>query len=655
MKTRALIVGIGITVLFSILLLRAAVVQVFPHSRLEALRERQFQTQIKLAARRGSIVDARGRDLAISTKVYSIYADPSRIKSPKKTARELAKFLDAKYETLLPRLSDKSRRFVWLQRQVSAQVSTQLKNQPLEGVALVPDYKRIYPNDSLASSVIGFVGREGQGLEGLELKLDEALTGVDKKLSLKRDARGRPLVIDGLVFSEEPEGLEARLTIDTDVQFMLEQQLSEAVAEFSAQRAYGVILDVETSAVVAMANVPGYDLNQGTKILSEARRNRPITDAFEPGSTLKTFVIADAIERGIFAPNSKINTEGGLFKIGKRVIKEAEADHKWNQLTVSEVLQFSSNIGTAKIGLKMGSETLRESLTKFGFGAKTGVDLPGEARGQVLKLPWADHLIANISFGHGMTATPLQIAAGYAAIANGGVLRAPYVVEQLRDPATAEVVEARKNQEGVRVINEETAQTMRLMLMNVTSKEGTGFKARVEGFQVAGKTGTAQKVNPNGRGYMPGAYLSSFAGFLPVNKPKYVIYVMLDEPGNKSFYGSQVAAPVFSRIASWMLRREGITPTLAGGLKVEESRNLASAPKEIKVKKVFSSQEVLESPIREIELMPNLIGLSMREVLQKLEGSRVEVVLQGTGKVVESWPASGDYLPTSNRVKVRLE
>src|SRR5207253_2623837 len=288
---------------------------------------------------------------------------------------------------------------------------------------------------------------------------------------------------------------------------------------------------------------PTFDVNKAMKTAPEVRRDKVATDAFEPGSTMKTFVIATALREGLAAPNTKFFCENGSFKVGDKVIHEAEAKEVFGNLTVSEILALSSNIGTTKIAFKMGAETLRQGLLDFGFGSKLGLDLPGEARGSVQALPWRPHLLSNISFGHGIAVTPLQIANAYAAVANGGVLNTPYIVQSMRDSETGQVKEMQQKPIR-RVLTAEQASQMKIMLSGVTAPGGTGKNARVNGFIVAGKTGTAQKVDPNGRGYIKGAYISSFAGFIPANDPKFVIYVALDRP-RKGFYGAQVAAPIF--------------------------------------------------------------------------------------------------------------
>ena len=349
-----------------------------------------------------------------------------------------------------------------------------------------------------------------------------------------KDARGRPLLANGQVFLDHPDGADLYLTVDSGLQFKLETELQRVVEEFKAQSALGLILDAETSAVLAMANIPTFNANDPLKSTESVRRNRVVTDSFEPGSTFKTFTVAGALSQGLVRPNTKIDCGEGELRIGQLVIREAHSRRKFGSLTVSGVLSYSSNIGSAKIALKLGDERLRETLKSFGFGKRLGFDLPGESRGILHTTPWRDHLLSNISFGHGITATPLQVAAAYAAIANGGLLKKPYMVQSIVSSETGMGGTGVREDFGPevirRVLKPSEAATMKLILAGVTLPGGTGASARVHGFPVAGKTGTAQKVRVGRRGYSPGKYISSFVGFIPVHQPKYVIYIAVDSP-----------------------------------------------------------------------------------------------------------------------------
>ncbi|MGE5086584.1 MAG: penicillin-binding transpeptidase domain-containing protein [Bacillota bacterium] len=667
MKSRIVFIFVGILVLWSMLAMRAAYLQFLPNDRLNALQSRQFQTKVTLQSRRGAIVDRNGRDLAMSATAYSLYADPKIIENRKNVARKLAKVLGQPVESVYAKIKDGSRRFIWIQRMLEQDKADEIKSWDIRGLSFVEEWRRVYPNETLLAQTLGFLGIEGQGLEGLELGYDQVLHGNEKKVMVKRDARGRPLINNGLMFTENPDGNELRLTVDSDLQYTLESELANAVQTFEADHAVGVVLDAKTSAILAMASAPTFDVNKAQKTPAEIRRIKPVTDAFEPGSTMKTLVIASGLRDNVIQPSTNFFCENGSFKVGDKIIKEAEAREKFGNLTVAEILAVSSNIGTTKIAFKIGADHLRQGLLDFGFGQKLGIDLPGEARGMVQALPWRPHLLSNISFGHGISVTPLQIANAYAAIANGGVLNTPYIVQSMRDSETGELTET-KVKPIRRVLTAEQAGQMRDMLLGVTTlKIGSGANARVEGFQVAGKTGTAQKVNPNGRGYLKGAYISSFAGFIPANDPKFVIYVAVDSP-RKSYYGAKVAAPVFSRIASYAVRKEGIAPSM--NILAEQSSPALqkksapikripakeSAAADLPVKGALTAQELDKvTEVKAGETVPNLMNLTTREVLRKINGQDLKVKFVGQGMVSEMIPAAGANLPEDKNITVILK
>ncbi|MGZ3796793.1 MAG: penicillin-binding transpeptidase domain-containing protein, partial [Pseudobdellovibrionaceae bacterium] len=382
-------------------------------------------------------------------------------------------------------------------------------------------------------------------------------------------------------------------------------------------------------------------------------RDKVATDAFEPGSTLKTFVIASALRQNIVAPNTKFFCEYGSFKVGDKIIHEAEANESFGNITVSEILAVSSNIGTTKIAFKMGADVLRQGLLDFGFGTKLGLDLPGEARGSVQPLPWRSHLLSNISFGQGIAVTPLQIANAYAAVANGGVLKTPYIVQSLRDSETGEIKEI--HQKPIRrVLSSEQASQMKIMLSGTTAPGGTGKNARVNGFIVAGKTGTAQKVNPAGGGYLKGAYISSFAGFIPANDPKFVIYIAVDRP-RKAFYGAQVAAPIFSRVASYAVRKEGLAPVhLSENTQISEKRKSLRLDSEKSRGLVGVVEGDIVSTSLDLGLVPDVTAMTLREVLRRFNGKEVSVKFRGQGVVTEVEPPVGSPLPENKEITVIL-
>lgn len=654
MKSRIVLLFIVFCSLWGVLWLRAASLQFAPNDRLKALRERQFRTVVTLQARRGAITDRDGRELALSTTAYSLYADPKIIDNRKVAARRLAKELGQSVNSVYAKIRDPQRRFVWIERMMTPEKAERIKALDIRGLSLVNEWRRVYPNESILAHTLGFLGIDGQALEGLELQYDRDLRGNQKKVMVRRDARGRPLVADGMLFQQNPDGNDLKLTVDSEIQYMLESELVSAVREFEADSAVGIVLDAQTSAVRAMATVPTFDANMAMRTSAESRRNRALTDAFEPGSTMKSFVVAAALREKKLLPNSKYFCENGKFQVGDRIIREADSQHSFGWLTASEILAHSSNIGSTKIAFQIGPEVLRQTLQDFGFGSRLGVDLPGEAKGNVLPLPWRTHLLSNISFGHGIMATPLQVANAYAAIANGGMLNAPYIVQSVRDSETGTVSETIVKPIR-RVLSPEQASQMRLMLSGVTGQGGTGANAKVNGFIIGGKTGTAQKVNPKGRGYLKGGYISSFAGFIPSNDPRFVIYVAVDMP-RKGYYGSQVAAPIFAKIASYAVRKEGIAPVLLSGKNLVRREGPMRKPAVAPAPDLTLATDLIaEKESRSVDTVPDLSKLTIREVLRRVNGRDVKVKLVGQGLVSETVPAAGEALPADREVLVILK
>ncbi|MBX3032563.1 MAG: cell division protein [Bdellovibrionaceae bacterium] len=652
MKSRIVILFVGFCCLWGLLILRAASLQVIPHERLKTLQERQFRTVVTLQSRRGAITDHQGRELALSTTAFSLYADPKIIEGRRSVARKVAKILGHSPATVYSKIKDSHRRFVWIQRMMDPSMAEKIKALDIRGLSLVEEWRRIYPNESVLSHTLGFLGIDGQALEGLELQYDESLRGNQKKVMVRRDARGRPLVADGLLFQQNPDGHDLRLTVDSELQYMLESELRAAVSGFEADSAVGIVLDAQTSAIRAMATVPTFDANKAMKTGADTRRNRAITDLMEPGSTMKPFVIAGALREKKLQPNSKYFCENGTFKIADRIIRDDQ--HKFGWLSVSEILSFSSNIGTTKIAFQLGEESLRRTLSDFGFGAKLGVDLPGEARGSLLPLPWRSHLLSNVSFGQGVSTTALQVANAYAAAVNGGMLNSPYIVDAVRDSESGLLKEIAPKPIR-RVLTPEESAQMRLMLAGVAAPGGTGVAANVNGFIVGGKTGTAQKPNPKGRGYLPGAYISSFAGFIPAHDPRFVIYIAVDQP-RKAYYASQVAAPIFAKIASYAVRKSGVAPLLLSerNLVRKKSRAVAVAPAE-DAPEVMAAADLLNGKAaKEVEIVPDLSKLTLREVLRRVNGKELQLKMLGRGVVSETIPAAGEPVPADREITVFL-
>lgn len=657
MKSRILVLFSCFLALWGVLFLRAARLQIFPDVRLENLKRRQFETSLQIHTRRGAILDREGVELAASVPAYSLFADPKLVQDPYGLAKRLGKFLDMPAVPLRKRLRAKQRRFIWIKRQLTEKQRDEIKRWDVAGLGFVEEPKRVYPNGGLLAQTLGFVGSEGTGLDGLELQYNKELQGQMKTVILPRDARGRPLLEDGRSLTEVPDGSDLELTIDHEVQFTLERELASVVESFQADSAIGIVMDAQSSELVGMATLPAVDMNESHRYSVAARRNRVVTDAFEPGSTMKTFVIAGALKENLLKPSTRYNCEGGKWKVGDKWIREADAHHAFQTLTATEILAYSSNIGAAKIGFDLGAERLNRVFADFGFGAKTGVTLPGESRGIVNPLPWRPHLLSNISFGQGIAVTPMQIVAAYGAIANGGVLKKPLLVRAVR-PRERDAQPIEFQSEDVRrVLSPAEAATMRLMLTAATEEKSNGFKARIPGYHVAGKTGTAQKIDATKGGYMKDGYISSFAGFVPAHNPRYVIYVAVDNP-KKAYYGSQVAAPVFAKMAQYLVRRAGLPPVLIS------ERNVINGPAEQDRRRTSLQQQALNeirrttattNPEENEKMFPNLLGLSLREALSKVREQANHVSVRGHGLVVRTIPAPGAELRGKRNVTLVLE
>lgn len=626
------IVGLGI------ILARAYQLQVLQKDRLTSLAVADYSGVIKLPPKRGTIFDREGNALAISVEVGSIYARPKLVKEKYIAARKLSRILKLKRSKVLSLL--KSRRsFVWVQRKVSPEKIEKVKGLGLEGIGFVPESRRYYPGREIAAHLIGFAGEDNHGLEGLEKRYDKLLTGPEYSLVQMRDALGRPFYIS----RQTSQGHEMRnlvLTIDRQIQYKAQQALQAAVVKAKAKSGQAVILNPETGEILAMAVVPQFNPNIFREYRPYQWRNRTIADTYEPGSTMKAFLLAAALDTNTVSPRDLFYAEMGRFRLGNHVIHDTKG---YGFLSVSDIIVLSSNIGAVKIGQKLGYEKFYDYLKRFGFGEKTSIDLVGERRGYVRPFKKAKKIDqATIFFGQGMTVSSLQLAVALGAIANGGKLMRPFVVKAVTDQK-GRVVKENHPQMVRRVLSQNTARKVARILEGVVSKKGTGPRAAIDGYRVAGKTGTAQKVDPRTRRYSKKDYAAIFLGFVPVKKPRLVIIVMIDEPRG-SRYGGVVAGPVFREVGAWALHHLRINPELRM-VKRKDSpgwRHLKS----------LDSPPEPEVRVENVGLLPDFRGKSMREVLTGGRGLGLRVVLEGTGLAVEQVPSPGTSLQKITKVRV---
>ncbi|MBI3317990.1 MAG: penicillin-binding protein [Candidatus Omnitrophica bacterium] len=534
----------GFLLITGALWLRLVWLQVLHPSHWVSIARRQHLQVLELPPLRGDILDRHGRPLAVSIRLTSVFADPRHVKNPAATAQHLAGLLGYSAGELSRKLSDPHRGFVWLARRVPYQTAAKIQSMHLSGVDFLMEPQRVYPQGELASHLLGFAGLDAQGLEGLELAYDRLLKGEPGWRWLARDARRRPIGTWEAQMVSPRDGLELVLTVDTAIQFIAERALETAVLKYKAQGASIVVMNPSTGEILALANRPSYDPNRFAQVPPDVRRNRAVTDTFEPGSVFKIVTAAVALGTGRVAPSDNFYCENGAFQVAGHILHD-HRPHGW--LTFREVIAQSSNIGTAKVAMQCGPQAIYSGIKAFGFGVPTGVGLPGEVAG-VAKPPaqWSKTSITAIPMGQEVAVTALQLAQAISVVANGGFLVRPWIVREIRHPSGA-VVKAFRPAVVRRVIAPEVAQTMKEILAQAV-EEGTGQLAKVPGVRAAGKTGTAQKIEPSG-GYSHDHFVASFIGFAPVEDPELAIVVVVDDPRGQ-YFGGVVSAPVFREVAS---------------------------------------------------------------------------------------------------------
>ncbi len=642
MRLRVFVMGAVFIVLLVAVVARAFQLQVHQQAMLKGMAQDQYVRQVEIPARRGDIFDRRGVPLAQSVDVDSIWVDPSLLLDQKFASKALARALELEPSELLARLA-KARRFAWIKRQVTPTEVAKVTALALPGIGFTKEPRRFYPQRELGAHVLGLVGTDGHGLDGLELAFESELSGDASTQRGFRDARGRKLLTHGV---EEPtgrQGAAVTLTLDRHLQYIAEKALTRAVEDAKAPAGTVVVLDPKSGEILALANYPRFNPNSPATASKNALRNRAATDAFEPGSTFKAFVVAAALEEKLVNESTTFNCEKGAWKVGKHVINDT---HPHESLDVQHILQVSSNIGAAKIGAALGRDRLVDYYAKFGFGERVGLGLPGEGKG-VVPFPRAEVSLATESFGQGLTATAIQIAAGYGAIANGGVLMKPYLVQKVVDPDGVVLIDNQAT-EVRRVISAANARRVVSMLESVVEKEGTAPRARMDEYRVAGKTGTAQKVDPVARGYSD-KRIASFVGMVPAENPRLVVLVVIDEP-KTDVYGGIIAAPAFKEIATaampYLSVKASRPPTPEKPGKVAVQKVVLNPP-------VVAAIEELDVPDGAVRV-PNLTGRAGREAVAQLLAVALEPRLAGSGRVSSQQPAAGSLVERGTRVTLEL-
>lgn len=628
-RKRLAVAGLLFLILFTAVALRAFHLQIIQGERLKRLGEKQHLTEWIVLPKRGTIFDRGGEPLAVSLEAQSVYARPRRLKETETVAHGVARVLSLNAQDVRRRLKSE-KPFVWLKRQITPREAEGIQSMSLEGLGMYYEPRRFYPQGQLAGQVIGFVGRDSQGLEGVERYYDSYIRGESGSPVVERDALGRTVLARGIEELKIPPGADIYLTLDTSIQYLAEKQLEMAVEKFRAKGGIAVVVEPFTGEVLAMANYPFFNPNNFSQDASQHRRNRAVTDSFEPGSTFKSILAAAALEEGVVGKEDLFYCEFGKYSYAGRTIHDS---HPFGWLPFYQIIQHSSNIGATKVGEKLKKERYFKYIEKFGFSQPTGIDMPGEVAGLVRSPDkWSAVDLATHSFGQGISVTPIQLVMAYAAIANGGFLMRPFVVRRVVSPGGDVLV---SNQPHVvrRVISDKTAHLLTSILKGVVSDSGTGVMATVEGFEVAGKTGTAQKPDLIHGGYAARKRVGSFIGFVPADDPRMVLLVLVDEP-EVNVYGGVVAAPAFRDIAQGVLRHLGVAPEKTELSLVALPGEGHSGPTEHRSDNRAATQD---SDLA----VPDFVGLSLRQAVSKASALKLKVQIRGNGYVVRQSPAPG--------------
>lgn len=629
---------------FGLLVSRAILFHVKDNARLERIAMRQYRTAVQESTRRGKILDVQGRDLAVNVEAPSVWIDPRSVTDAAATAKILSELLDVDEVKLAARLNT-NRKFEWVKRWVTEEQADKVEEAAIEGVHIMMENKRSYPNGTLAATVLGAVGLDSEALGGLELALNEHLVQRYVPNSYKRDARGHLYLSPTDTVAMNPLS-SVELTIDKTIQFIAEQVLRVAVESSQARGGMIVVVDPRSGDILAMANEPTFDPNHYESYDLKRWKNSAITDPYEPGSTFKVMIVASALDAGTVTPEEIFFCENGAIRVGDHVLHDA---HPHGELNVHDIVKVSSNIGAYKVEKTMGPERIYDAIRAFGFGEQSGIELPGESAGILASASrWSEVQFATIAFGQGVSATPLQMTMAFAAVANGGWLLKPHVVKRIRDE-NGNIIRESSREVRRRSISLATAQKMRLMLEAVVGQGGTGRAAASLEYGIAGKTGTAQKSGPHG-GYMKGNYFASFVGFAPSDDPRLVVFVGIDEPKGR-YYGGQVAAPAFREVVEKTLHylkvpaRGGIVTAEASEKGTYVQPELPAAPVEMP-RFIARGENVWE--------LPDFTGLTMRGVMKAAHDVPLNFRLAGTGVAVRQYPAPGNVVRAGDECVVEF-
>ena len=611
----------------AIIVLRYAWIQLVEGSELAKRLEHQVGRDYVVQSPRGAILDCNGRELAVSTMTKSLFVDPSNVKDPAALAANLAPLIDLPEQTILDDIA-KGGGFVMVKRQLEQSeyeaVRQMIREKEYTNCLNFDDEaKRYYPNDILAANVLGFVGTDDKGLDGIEQALDPLLKGEVKKNHIATDKASRPIFDSVFASYRRYRGdycKTVELTIDSSVQFIVEQELDRAMAENNPKAITCIVMNPKNGEILAMASRPSYNPNKFWDYPAVTWKNRAVSFIYEPGSTFKSVVAGAALQEKVVSPNQVFVDPGYVMVSGRRI--QNWSGTSFGTVTFTDVVKQSLNTGFAQVGLRLGAERLTKYAKLFGFGEATGIDLPAEESG-ILFNPedMRDSDMATMAIGQSIAVTPLQLVTAMSAIANDGILLKPYIVKTIRN-ADGSIYDERQKTEVRRTIDSATDKTLVGLLEQVVASGG-GKKASVQGYRIAGKTGTAQKIREDGSGYMEGRYIASFCGFAPVEDPQLTVLVMIDDPGTGNFYGGQIAAPVASRIFNQLFRYFKIAPSSDpfAGMK---------PAKEVQAKPVRQyAGEIPEGKV----LVPDFSGKSIREAARLAADTGLSFESDGSGSV----------------------
>ena len=660
LRTRTLIFAACLALAFIGILGRLAYLQVWKHDEYARLAENQHAKTVPLRPKRGPILDRGGQALAVSSRADALYVTPVKVEDAGRLAARLAPILGEPAREIARKLTV-AKKFAPVRRRLTPDMARAVRDLKDPSLTLVEDSLRLYPNRELAAQLIGFEGAEGKGLAGMEQVWDGHLAGVEGRAVVERDALGREVTGAPIVLKPSVAGQGIMLTIDATIQYLAEKEVDAAWRRTRAKSAMAVAMDPRTGEILAMAIRPTYNPNAFATATDDDRRVRAVTDPFEPGSTFKVIMAASALEEGVVRPTDRIFGENGAITIANATIHDWK---KYGWLTFAEVLQNSSNVGSIKVGMQIGKERYYKYMTGFGFGAPTNLGLPGESRGQ-LRPPaqWSGLSLATMSIGQEISVTAVQMIAAFSAVANGGRLMQPQIIRAVVD-AQGREIRSFEPKTVRQVISPETARTLTEMMVNVVAN-GTGRHAAIPGYDVAGKTGTAQKMDPATRRYSRAPGVLSFVGFVPADDPRLTMIVLLDEPKNEK-WGSEAAAPMFAAIGREALRYLNVPPRDSSPVPIVRGEILAGAPAGPRGGgPVEPAQPGAPAPAAGLApepptpvgdaqpVMPRLAGLSLRQALEALAPFDVRLEIAGRGVVTGQTPAPG--APLTSGVVCRLQ